>query len=171
MKKIDKKTVEPNRDVLLELKQVKLFFITFILKHFKVLPTESVLLENILFLCIDNVNCILFFLCHLSKWMPVHGGYVLVSGLRASSTWHFFHSLFPGLPALRNVSSKFRPWYRSLVSLRLQKWFFWSLRRFPYLLFWRETYPQTFSPELLSICEYNSWKKLHDTNLSKMDIL
>ena len=36
---------------------------------------------------------------------------------------------------------------------------FWALRRFPYLLFWRETYPQTFSPEFLSICEYNSWKK------------
>ena len=69
VKKIDKKTVEPNRDVLLELKQVKLFFITSILKHFKVLSTESVLLENILFLCIDNVNCILFFCC-LSKWMP-----------------------------------------------------------------------------------------------------
>ena len=33
------------------------------------------------------------------------------------------------------------------------------LRRFPYLLFWRETYPQTFPPEFLSICEYNSWKK------------
>ena len=33
------------------------------------------------------------------------------------------------------------------------------LRRFPYLLFWREIYPQTFCPEFLSICEYNSWKK------------
>ena len=33
------------------------------------------------------------------------------------------------------------------------------LRRFPYLLFWRETYPQTFSSEFLLICEYNSWKK------------
>ena len=34
-----------------------------------------------------------------------------------------------------------------------------NLRRFPNLLFWRETYPQTFSPEFLSICEYNSWTK------------
>ena len=34
-----------------------------------------------------------------------------------------------------------------------------DLRRFPHLLFWRETYPQTFSPEFLSICEHNSWKK------------
>ena len=33
------------------------------------------------------------------------------------------------------------------------------LRRFPNLLFWRETYPQTFSSEFLLICEYNSWKK------------
>ena len=41
----------------------------------------------------------------------------------------------------------------------------------PYLLFWWETYPQTFSSEFLSICEYNSWKKLHVTDLSKMDIL
>ena len=41
------------------------------------------------------------------------------------------------------------------------------LRRLPYLLFWRKTYPQTFSLEFLSICEYNSWKKLHITDLSK----
>ena len=27
------------------------------------------------------------------------------------------------------------------------------------MLFWRETYPQTFPPEFLSICEYNSWKE------------
>ena len=45
------------------------------------------------------------------------------------------------------------------------------LRRFPYVLFWQETYPQTFSPEFLSIFEYNSWKKLHVTDFSKMDIL
>ena len=32
------------------------------------------------------------------------------------------------------------------------------VRRFPYLLFWRETYPQNFSPEFMPICEYNSWK-------------
>ena len=32
------------------------------------------------------------------------------------------------------------------------------LRRFPYLLFWQQTYSQTFCPEFLSICEYNSWK-------------
>ena len=33
------------------------------------------------------------------------------------------------------------------------------LRRSPYLLSWRKTCPQTFSPEFLSICEHNSWKK------------
>ena len=31
-----------------------------------------------------------------------------------------------------------------------------KLKRFLYLLFSQETYPQTFSPEFLSICEYNS---------------
>ena len=29
----------------------------------------------------------------------------------------------------------------------------------PYLLFWRETYPQTFPPGFLTICEYSSWEK------------
>ena len=33
------------------------------------------------------------------------------------------------------------------------------LRRFRYLLFWRETYPQTFPPDFMSICEYNSRKR------------
>ena len=52
-----------------------------------------------------------------------------------------------------------------------------SLRRFPYFLIWRETYPKTFSPEFLSICEYNSpppQKKktnLHVTDLWKTGIL
>ena len=36
---------------------------------------------------------------------------------------------------------------------------FMRLKKVPYLLFWRETYPQTFPPEFLSICEYNSWRK------------
>ena len=42
---------------------------------------------------------------------------------------------------------------------------------FPYLLFWRETYLQTFPPEFLSLCQHNSWKKLHINDLSKIDIL
>ena len=31
-----------------------------------------------------------------------------------------------------------------------------KLKGFPYLLFQQETYPQMFSPEFSSICEYNS---------------
>ena len=48
-----------------------------------------------------------------------------------------------------------------------------SLKEVPFLLFWWETYPQTPPPppEFLPICKYNSWKKLHVTDLSKMDIL
>ena len=44
-----------------------------------------------------------------------------------------------------------------------------TLRRFPYLLFWRETCPQTFP---LSSCQYVSTileKKLHGTGLPKID--
>ena len=39
----------------------------------------------------------------------------------------------------------------------------------PLLAILTKTY--TFPPEFLSICEYNSGKKLHITDLSKMDIL
>ena len=49
---------------------------------------------------------------------------------------------------------------------------------FCYLLIFKEvpllailTKTYTFPPEFLSICEYNSRKKLHVTDLSKMDIL
>ena len=49
---------------------------------------------------------------------------------------------------------------------------------FCYLLIFKEvpllailTKTYTFPPEFLSICEYNSGKKLHVTDLSKMDIL
>ena len=47
---------------------------------------------------------------------------------------------------------------------------------FCYLLIFKEVpllaiLTKTYTPEFLSICEYNSGKKLHVTDLSKMDIL
>ena len=54
-------------------------------------------------------------------------------------------------------------WMKSKLSIYLYGWYektishiqdFSALRRFLYLLFWRETYPQTFPPEFLSTCEY-----------------
>ena len=70
--------------------------------------------------------------------------------LTATSTKHQF---------LINLKGSFQKMYTFTPSylLFLRDSF---LRRFPYLLFWRETYPQTFPPEFLSICEYNSWKKI-----------
>ena len=64
-----------------------------------------------------------------------------------------------------------------VVIFQVELWLFiwvkkWTtLRRFPYLLFWRETYPQTLPPEFLSINKYNYWKKLHVTDLWKINIL
>ena len=46
-----------------------------------------------------------------------------------------------------------------------------TVKEVPLLLFWRETCPQTSSPEFLSRCDYNSWKNLNVTDLWKIDVL
>ena len=47
------------------------------------------------------------------------------------------------------------------VRIRSAIWYQMSpLKKVPlFAIFWRKTYPQTFSPEFLSISEYKSWKK------------